>query len=107
MALIIPLDELRGDDSFDLTMYFATFDAVPACVPNLGFIRSPPPVPPVDASCAAAVDGIDAVIVLQFTAGLLAVVRCDFVADVDHDGVVSALDAALILQASAGLLDGL
>ncbi len=104
LELIIPLDELRGDDSFDLTMYFATFDEVTDCVPNLGFIRSPLPVAPGDANCD---DAIDAVIVLQFTAGLLDVVRCDFVADVNHDGVVNALDAALILQASAGLLDGL
>ena len=105
--LIIPLDALGGDDSFDLTLVVGTFNEATDCVPNGGSIRSPVPVAVGDANCDMEVSAIDAVLVLQFIAGLLDTVPCDSAADVNHDGEVNALDATIILQAVAGLLDGL
>ena len=60
-----------------------------------------------DANCNAAVNAIDASIVLQFVAGLLFSVPCDDATDVNRDGATSAVDAALVLQYSAGLIDSL
>jgi len=62
---------------------------------------------PGDVNCGGAVDSIDAVLVLQLSAGLVASLVCDQNADVNHDGRTNSLDAALILQYSAGLLDHL
>jgi len=71
----------------------------------------PPPTPtppdsgskvPGDANCDGQVNALDAVLVLQYTIGVVNSVCPD--ADYNHDGVVNALDAALILQKDAGLI---
>ena len=71
------------------------------------------PVPPTadpatligDANCDGLVDPLDAVIVLQLTAGLLFVLPCPESADMNSDGATNAVDAALILQFHAGLVE--
>jgi hypothetical protein len=50
------------------------------------------------------VNAIDAALILQRSAGLLADVPCPQNADANRDGRVDAIDAALVLQLSAGLL---
>lgn len=60
-----------------------------------------------DASCNGLTDSTDALIVLQYDAGLLAAVACAEPADTNGDGRNDALDAALILQFVAGLLEHL
>jgi len=49
-------------------------------------------------------NAIDAVLTLQFTAGLLDDLEGLSAADVNHNGTVNAIDAAIILQRIAGLL---
>ena len=66
-----------------------------------------PAARPGDVSCDGRVNSIDAVLVLQRTAALLAALPCPGAADVNHDSRLDALDAALILQYDAGLLPGL
>jgi hypothetical protein len=58
-----------------------------------------------DVNCDGRVNSLDALAVLQFSAGLLEEVVCPANADVNDDGVINTLDAALILQFSAGLID--
>lgn len=58
-------------------------------------------------NCQGGVDAVDAVLILQFSAGLLDVLPCADAADVDDDGIVNPLDAALILQFVAGLIGSL
>jgi len=58
-----------------------------------------------DADCDGDVTSIDAALILQFTAGLLADIACD--ADANGNGRVDAIDAALVLQLTAGLLESL
>lgn len=60
-----------------------------------------------DANCNRVVNAIDAVIVLQYGAGLLFELPCWESADVNRDGDWTAIDAALILQYEAGLLHNL
>ncbi len=60
-----------------------------------------------DANCDRHVDSLDALEVLQQTAGLIASVRCQVGADVNHDGRISSLDAAILLQYGAGLIEDL
>lgn len=60
-----------------------------------------------DADCDSAVNSIDAVLVLQFDAGLLSSLPCPDDADVNRDGRVNSLDAALMLQFDAALVDSL
>ena len=62
---------------------------------------------PGDANCDGRVDSIDAAIVLQHNAGLVATVGCSQKADVNGDGRVDSRDAALILQYQAGLIPSL
>ena len=57
-----------------------------------------------DANCDGSVNSIDASLVLQQSAGLLATVACPGEADVNGDSVVDSRDAALLLQHDAGLL---
>lgn len=57
-----------------------------------------------DANCNGAVNAIDAAIVLQSSAGLLATIPCADNADANQNGTVNSLDAALILQFAAGLI---
>lgn len=60
-----------------------------------------------DADCNGQVNAIDAALVLQRSAGLIASLPCPAQADANQDGSVTAVDAALILQFNAGLLDSL
>ena len=69
---------------------------------------TPTPLPQIgDANCNMTVDSIDAMLVLQFGAGLTPSLPCLETADANQDGSVNVLDAALILQFSAGLLPSL
>ncbi len=54
--------------------------------------------------CDGVVDSIDALVVLQYSAGLIVTKPCSASADVNRDGFIDALDASLILQHVAGLL---
>ena len=58
-----------------------------------------------DANCSGAVDPVDATFILQWWAGLVAVLPCP--ADADGDRTLSILDATVILQYSAGLVSTL
>lgn len=60
-----------------------------------------------DPNCDAAISSIDALIMLQHSAGLFATLPCAKAADVNADGTVDARDAALVLQFSAGLITAL
>lgn len=60
-----------------------------------------------DANCSNAVDAIDAAVVLQRVAELIASLGCEDAADVNADGTVGATDAALVLQYLAGLIPSL
>lgn len=56
-----------------------------------------------DANCDGVLSSVDAVLVLQISAGLLASPPCDALVDIDNDGSVTSLDAAIILQLVAEL----
>ena len=60
-----------------------------------------------DANDDGFVTSVDALLTLQYSAGLLEVLPNLSLADVNGDGSADSLDAALILQFVAGLLDGL
>jgi len=62
------------------------------------------PPPPGDATCDAQANSIDALIMLQRSAGLLETLSCEKAADVNADGSIDSLDAQLILQFVAGLI---
>jgi len=64
----------------------------------------PPPFVAGDVSCDGDTSSIDALMVLQADAGLLASLPCPHNADANGDGVVNAVDALAILQHAAGLL---
>lgn len=59
---------------------------------------------PGDADCNRIVNSIDAELILQYVANLIASVPCPSDADVNHDGIINAVDAELTLQMTAGLL---
>jgi hypothetical protein len=65
------------------------------------------PVQAGDVNCDGQVNAVDAALVLQFVAGLLASLPCAHAGDVDESGALNALDAALILQFVAGLIPDL
>jgi hypothetical protein len=56
-----------------------------------------------DVNCDGATNPIDSLLVLQYSAGLIASLGCRQAADANGDGVINSLDAALILQFDAGL----
>ena len=60
-----------------------------------------------DVNCDGTVSSIDAALVLQYDAGLIASLACQENADVNGDGNINSLDAALILQFVAGLIESL
>ncbi|MEX2159161.1 MAG: dockerin type I domain-containing protein [Dehalococcoidia bacterium] len=57
-----------------------------------------------DANCNDVVNAIDAALILQHDAGLLATLACPDEADVDGSGGADARDALLVLQFEAGLI---
>jgi hypothetical protein len=57
-----------------------------------------------DSNCGGSVNAIDAAVILQYEARLLAVLSCPDNADVNGDGIIDPLDAILVLQYDAGLL---
>jgi uncharacterized protein YkwD len=70
----------------------------------------PPPAPPDpdgDVSCGGGASSLDAALVLQLDARVIASLPCLEEGDVNGDGVVNAIDALVILQYSAGLIASL
>lgn len=65
---------------------------------------TPEPGLPGDVNDDGAITSIDALLILQYGAGLLDTLANLDNADVNEDGVISSIDAALILQQVAGLL---
>ena len=59
-----------------------------------------------DVDCSAGRTSIDALLLLQVSAGLLGTLPCPKNADVNGDGSVNSIDAALVLQHIAGLMPG-
>ena len=57
-----------------------------------------------DADCNGVVNSRDALLVLQFEAGLIDSLPCMELADVNEDGRIDSIDAGLIKQIDAGLL---
>ena len=75
-------------------------------VSSTGIVGADPaqPIPnSIDVNCSGSVDSIDALLVLQFNAGLLGQLACEENADANGDGAVNSVDATLILQFVAGL----
>ena len=62
---------------------------------------------PGDVDCSGDVSPIDALLILQLTAGLIAYLPCQQNANVNGDGLVNAIDAQLILQYVAELIPSL
>ena len=62
---------------------------------------------PGDVGCDGTVSSLDALVLLQFSAGLVGSLPCLQNADVNGDGSINSLDAVLILQFVAGLLGSL
>lgn len=60
-----------------------------------------------DVNCDGSTNVIDATIILQYSAGLLASLPCLANGDADGDGTIDPLDALLILQLVSGLIDSL
>ncbi len=80
--------------------FWAEFGSAPVDVPDETAGKG-------DANCKGSVNRVDARLVLQYGAALLASLPCAANADANHDGHVNALDAALILQYVADLLHSL
>ena len=59
---------------------------------------------PGDVDCSSGRTSIDALLILQVSAGLLGLLPCPENADVNGDGSVNSIDAALVLQHVAGKL---
>jgi alpha-tubulin suppressor-like RCC1 family protein len=62
---------------------------------------------PRDVNCSDEVDSVDAAVVLQYVARLIADLPCSDNAELNGDGTTTAVEAALILQYNAGLIDRL
>ena len=60
-----------------------------------------------DVDCSGETESIDAALILQLDAGLLASLACDSHGDVNRDGVTNSVDATLVLQFVAGFIDRL
>jgi hypothetical protein len=84
----------------------ATVTPGPSTTPTATSLFTPTPSPTSalgDANCDGRVNAIDAALVLQLSAGLIAELPCSG-GDVNGDGGVDAIDALLILQYVAGLI---
>ncbi len=57
-----------------------------------------------DVNCDGSTNTVDALLLLQLTAGLIPSLGCQQAGDANGDGTLNALDAAIILQFDAGLL---
>jgi hypothetical protein len=57
-----------------------------------------------DFNCDGGNNSLDALIILQYTAGLTPHPKCKSLANLNGDGMISALDAALLLQVDADLV---
>ncbi len=57
-----------------------------------------------DVNCDGLTNSVDAALVLQLTAGLVASLPCKAAGDVHQDGMINSIDAAIILQYDAGLI---
>jgi hypothetical protein len=82
-----------------------------AATDALGALSCETPLAPAgvrgDVNCDQTVNEIDAALVLQYEAGLLAGLPCFGNGDVSRDGMVNSIDALLILQLNVGLIDRL
>jgi hypothetical protein len=113
---IIPLSRIGGDNTLRFAAWIlrstgrrsASFSD---CAPNGGHIRCEGgacefvPFRNGDLNCNLRTDSVDAVLTLQYTAGLFSTLACPEAADINDDGRIDSLDASLILQFEAGLLD--
>ena len=85
-----------------------TATPTPTNTPRPASTRTPSPLTLVgDTSCDRRVDPLDAALILQLSAGMIAELPCPGGGDVSGDGVTNPLDAALILQFSARLISSL
>lgn len=57
-----------------------------------------------DVNCDDLVNAVDAALILQLTAALIAGLSCQDVGDLNHDSQLNSVDAAIVLQQEAGLL---
>jgi hypothetical protein len=72
--------------------------------------RTPTPTPQGvrgDVDCNQQVSAIDALLILQLSAGLISSLLCEQNGDVNHSGGIDAVDAAIILQYDAGIIHSL
>ena len=60
-----------------------------------------------DVNCNRVANSIDAILILQFGAGLITALLCPQGGDTNLDGRINVLDATLILQFEGGLIDSL
>ena len=112
-TLLLPIARIGGDRTFRLAIEILSPGYFSDCAPNGGNITCEQgvcafaPFRNGDANCNGPTDSIDAALVLQHEAGLLANVACPDAADVDADGAIDSVDGVLILQFVAGLLERL
>lgn len=91
--------ELDGQDAAGPDQSYAYFDSA-RLLGQLGTL-------PGDANCDREINSIDALLVLQITAGLIQALPCLVNGDANEDGIVNAIDATITLQFGAGLIDRL
>jgi hypothetical protein len=98
----------RDDEPHPIPTNVLVFGPKPTATPTATSTPTPTatPRPPFgDVNCDGIVDAVDAALVLQLEAALIAWLRCQEKADVNADRVVNAVDAVLILERVAGLIE--
>jgi hypothetical protein len=111
-TIILPLSSIGGDTEFRFALEMSHWDTYD-CAPNGGNITCQNgacafvPFRNGDVNCNLRTDSVDAVITLQYSAGLFHDLACPNAADINGDGRIDSLDASLILQFEAGLIDQL